>query len=193
MSCGCAASTMPLYCGLLLFQWAGHGWQIDLHMTFFAILAAVAVLADWRPIMAGAAVTAARHLLLDAVAPAVVFPGPSDFVRVLLHAAILVVETGALVVLANQLEALLLAQAVARNAGRHRSGAGRRIGQGFCRGGQRSPLVGAAIGRTTQQNAAKDEESNAALRSLAAERGALMEVVEGFRRAARGTRLHMAA
>lgn len=111
-------ATMPLYCALLLFQWSGHGWQGDLHMTFFAMLAVIAALADWRPLVAGAAVTAAHHLVFDVVAPDLVFQGGSDFARVMLHAVILVVEAGALVVLANQLETLLLAQVAARNARR---------------------------------------------------------------------------
>ena len=111
-------ATMPLYCALMLFQWSGHVWQVDLHMTFFAMLAVVAVLADWRPLVAGAAVTAVHHLALDALAPALVFHGGSDFARVVLHAVILVVETGVLIVLANRLEALLMAQVVARNAQR---------------------------------------------------------------------------
>lgn len=107
-------ATMPLFCALFLFQWSGAPWLIDLHMTFFAMIAALAVLADWRPVLAGAAVTAVHHLALNFLAPAMVFNGGGDLGRVVLHAVVVVVETGVLVMLARQLETLLLAQATAR-------------------------------------------------------------------------------
>ena len=107
-------ATMPLYCAILLYQWSGHPWQIDLHMTFFAMIAVLAALADWRPVLAGAAVTALHHLGLNFIAPALVFGATGDLGRVVLHAGVVVLETGILIVLANRLEALLRAQAAAR-------------------------------------------------------------------------------
>ncbi|MDE1917689.1 MAG: methyl-accepting chemotaxis protein [Sphingomonadales bacterium] len=109
--------TMPLYSAILLFQWTGHPWLIDMHMTFFAMIAMLVVLADWRPVIAGAAVTAVHHLSLNFIEPALIFPGGGAFGRVILHAAVVVVEAAVLVVLAQQLEALLLGQAAARKAG----------------------------------------------------------------------------
>ncbi|HZU65169.1 MAG TPA: methyl-accepting chemotaxis protein [Novosphingobium sp.] len=108
--------TMPLYCAVLLYQWAGHGWIIDLHMTFFAAIAVLVVLADWRALVAGAGVTAVHHLLLNFVAPALVFAGGGDLGRVVLHAVVVVVETAVLVAMAMRLEQLLLAQVAAREA-----------------------------------------------------------------------------
>ncbi len=107
--------TLPLYSAVLLFQWSDGPWLIDLHMTFFAMIAVLAVLADWRPIIAGAATTAVHHLLLNFVAPAVVF-GESALSRVILHAVVVVVETVVLVLLVNQLEQMLAAQIAAREA-----------------------------------------------------------------------------
>ena len=43
---------------LLLVAFAGHPWQIDLHMYFFACLAMLAGWCDWRVILAAAAATA---------------------------------------------------------------------------------------------------------------------------------------
>jgi methyl-accepting chemotaxis protein len=107
-------ATMPLFCAVLVYQWSGAPWMIDLHMTFFAAIAVLAVLADWRPVMAGAAVTAVHHLALNLLSPALVFGGTGDLGRVVLHAVVVVVETGALALVAIRFEALLLARAAAQ-------------------------------------------------------------------------------
>lgn len=109
-------ATMPLFSAILLFQWSGHAWLIDLHMTFFAMIAMLVVLADWRPVVAGAVVTAIHHLVLNFIDPALVFAQDGALGRVMLHAVVVVTEAGVLVVLANRLEALLLSQAEARDA-----------------------------------------------------------------------------
>ncbi|MFY7838544.1 MAG: methyl-accepting chemotaxis protein [Novosphingobium sp.] len=103
--------TMPLYCAILLLQWSGSAWQIDLHMAFFAMIAILAIFADWRPVLAGAGVTAVHHLVLNYAAPTLVFTGGEpDLGRVVLHAVIVVVETAVLVTLTVRLEALIIAQ-----------------------------------------------------------------------------------
>lgn len=107
-------ATMPVYSAILLFQWSGHSWLIDLHMTFFAMIATLAVLADWRPVLAGAAVTAVHHLALNFLAPSLVFSDGADFGRVVLHAVVVIAETGVLIVLARRLETMLLAQVTAQ-------------------------------------------------------------------------------
>ncbi len=108
--------TVPLYPALLLFQWAGNAWQIDIHMMFFAVIATVAILSDWRPVVAAAAVTAVHHLAANWLLPAFVFPGGGDLARVLLHAVIVVMETTVLVWLTLQFEALVVGQAASRAA-----------------------------------------------------------------------------
>ncbi|WP_310530946.1 methyl-accepting chemotaxis protein [Novosphingobium sp.] len=108
--------TLPLYSALLVFQWSGSAWQIDLHMSFFAVIAVLAVLADWRPILAGAAMTAVHHLALNFAAPMLVFGGSGDFARVVLHAVVVIVESTVLLGLANKLEQFLLGQMQARQA-----------------------------------------------------------------------------
>jgi len=104
-------ATMPLYPAILLFQWSGSPWQVDIHMLFFALIAMLAILADWRPIVVSAAVTAVHHLLTNFLMPSLVFPGGADFGRVILHAVIVIIETGALVWLAIRFESLVLEQA----------------------------------------------------------------------------------
>ena len=81
---------------LLVYAFTGSPLQIDMHMYFFASLAVLAMWVDWRPIFAFTAVTAVHHLVLYVVMPAAVFPGESDFTRVLLHAVILLMEAGML-------------------------------------------------------------------------------------------------
>lgn len=104
-------ATMPLFCALALYQWAGTEWQGDLHMTFFVAIAMLVVLADWRPILAAAAVTAIHHLLLNFVAPELVFTGGAHLSRVILHAVAVVAETLVLAGLTYKLEAMALTQA----------------------------------------------------------------------------------
>ncbi len=88
-----ALCAMP---ALLVTELAGHSWQIDAHMYFFAALAITAPLLDRRAVMVGAGVIALHHLALNFALPALVFPGGGDVFRVLFHAVILVFEAAAL-------------------------------------------------------------------------------------------------
>ena len=108
-------ATMPLYPALLLWQWSGQPWMLDFHMVFFVTIAMVTVLADWRAILVAAGVTAVHHLLTNFAAPSLVFPDGADLPRVLLHAAVVIVETAVLVIVASQVEKLVLSQATAHS------------------------------------------------------------------------------
>jgi methyl-accepting chemotaxis protein len=101
---GATVSAMP---ALLLFAFRGFAWQVDIHMIFFAALAAVAILADWRAIVAGAAVVAVHHLVFGLTVPAWVFGTGGSLPRILFHAVVLIVEAGALIWLGLRLVALL--------------------------------------------------------------------------------------
>lgn len=90
------AAAQVLMAAVLVFTFRGHPWQIDAHMYFFAALAILAVLCDWRVILIAAAVTAVHHLLFNLTVPAWVFPEGADFLRVVLHAVIVVIESAAL-------------------------------------------------------------------------------------------------
>jgi methyl-accepting chemotaxis protein len=93
------------------FQLAGHPWQIDMHMYFFAALAGLVAYCDYRPILAGTAAVALHHLVLNFILPAAIYPGGADFGRVVLHAVILFVEAGVLIWLAHKLSHLFEATA----------------------------------------------------------------------------------
>ena len=85
---------------ILVAVFSGHPWQPDMHMYYFAVLALLAGFCDWRPIILGAALTAAHHLVLQFVLPAAVFFQGGNLLRVMLHAVIVVVETAFLAVIA---------------------------------------------------------------------------------------------
>ncbi len=93
------------------FQLAGHPWQIDIHMYFFATLACLVAYCDYRPILAGTIAVALHHLALNFILPAAVYPGGSDLGRVALHAVILGIEGGVLIWLAHQLSHLFVTTA----------------------------------------------------------------------------------
>ena len=108
--------TFPLLAALLLALASGTGWLLDFHMVFFAFLAVLAVMADWRVIIAATLTTAVHHLLLNFVAPAYVFPDGANILRVLFHAVIVLLEAGVLVVLCMRLESLIAGLMQARAA-----------------------------------------------------------------------------
>jgi methyl-accepting chemotaxis protein len=93
------------------FQLAGHAWQVDMHMYFFATLACLLAYCDYRPILAGAVAVALHHLVLNFLLPAAVYPGGADLGRVVLHAVILLMEAGVLSWLSLKLSHLFEATA----------------------------------------------------------------------------------
>ena len=92
---------------LLLASFAGHPWQIDIHMYFFASLAIASAMCDWRATLVAAASVAVHHLALNFIAPTLVFPGGADLTRVILHAVILIAEAAALVWMIVQIQTLI--------------------------------------------------------------------------------------
>jgi methyl-accepting chemotaxis protein len=93
---------------MLVAAMARTSWQVDIHLYYFAALALLATLCDWRAVLAATAATAVHHLGLNFLFPALIYPGGSDLVRVALHATILIVEAGALVWLTMQINALFV-------------------------------------------------------------------------------------
>ncbi|MFD1795464.1 response regulator [Paracoccus aurantiacus] len=81
----------------LLVLFAGHPWQMDMHMYFFAVLALNIAWFDRAQMFLGAIVTALHHLLLLYLLPYAVFPGSGDLARVLLHAVIVIFQMVVLV------------------------------------------------------------------------------------------------
>jgi methyl-accepting chemotaxis protein len=110
---GNALSTRQIFAVALLgevsvftFQFAGHPWQVDTHMYFFAALASLVAYCDYRPIIAGTVAVALHHLVLNFILPAAVYPGGADLGRVVLHAVILLIEACVLIWLAHKLSQL---------------------------------------------------------------------------------------
>ncbi|CAN5386289.1 methyl-accepting chemotaxis protein [soil metagenome] len=97
----------PMGPAALLCALAGSDWQIDMHMAFFAMLATLVILCDWRAILAGTIVTALHHLLVTLVAPQFVFGVDGSIGRVLVHAVLVLIEAGVLMWTASALVALL--------------------------------------------------------------------------------------
>ena len=78
----------------------GHPWQIDAHMLFFALLACLIPLRSIPAILMATAITAAHHLSLALLFPAMVYPGGDlveNLVRTVFHAVIVLLESGILV------------------------------------------------------------------------------------------------
>lgn len=101
------ASGLIAFPAALTWMASGTALQLDMHMIFFAVLAAATLLCDWRAVLAAAAVTAVHHLVLNFALPFAVFPDGANFGRVLLHAVVVIVQTGALVWLCHRITSAL--------------------------------------------------------------------------------------
>ncbi len=100
-----------------LMVWLAHGrMQIDMHMYYFAAFAVLAAFCDWQVIVLAAVVTAVHHLVLNFLMPLAVFPDGADFLRVLLHAAIVVIEAAVLIWLTQHLVRLFASSQAALDA-----------------------------------------------------------------------------
>lgn len=104
-----AAAGLAIGVSTIVYLMAGHEWQPDAHMIFFAAFALTAVFCDWRPIVTYAAVIAAHHLVLNFTLTYAVFPGEASFGRVLMHAAVLIVQAVPLIWLSTTLTKLFAA------------------------------------------------------------------------------------
>ena len=102
---------------LLVYAFKNSPLQIDMHMYFFASLAVCAAWIDWRAIVAFTVATALHHLILYFVLPAAVFPGESEFTRVVLHAVVLLLQSGVLLMMSWSVErSLIAAESATRDA-----------------------------------------------------------------------------
>ena len=86
---------------VLTASFAGHPWQIDSHMAFFAALAVLVLLRDIPTIVAATAAIAVHHLSLSVVFPTLVYPSADllgNLMRTVFHAVIVLIEAGFLCV-----------------------------------------------------------------------------------------------
>lgn len=91
-----SAVAMAGVVALLVLAFERSSMQMDMHMAFFAGLAIVACWCCAPSILICAGVIALHHLSLNFLYPVAVFPDGSDFGRVVVHAVIVVAETGVL-------------------------------------------------------------------------------------------------
>lgn len=83
------------HCITFTAAFAGHRWQVDSHMLFFAMLAIVATMGSMRALVMAVVITSVHHLLLSLVVPVLIYPAANvteALERTVLHAAILVFE-----------------------------------------------------------------------------------------------------
>ncbi len=79
---------------------AGHPWQIDMHMVYFAAVAATVLLNNLPATLAACGLVAVHHLTFSLLVPQLVFPTSSlglDVWRTLVHAVVLIAETAAII------------------------------------------------------------------------------------------------
>lgn len=79
---------------------AGHPWQIDTHLVYFAVLAGTMIFADIKVVLAATVLIAVHHLTLTFFMPALVYPSNElalNLPRTVFHAIVVVFETAALV------------------------------------------------------------------------------------------------
>jgi methyl-accepting chemotaxis protein len=101
-------AAMMLTVATMVAAMDGHPWQIDMHMYFFASLAMLTAFCDWPVILIATATVAIHHLALNFLLPAAVFPNGGDFLRVVLHAVIVLVEAGVLIWISHHLAQALI-------------------------------------------------------------------------------------
>ncbi len=83
------------HCALFTAAFAGHAWQVDTHMAFFAVLAMVATMGSLPALIFAVVVIAVHHLSLGLLLPVLVYPS-ADLVtnlgRTVMHALIVLAE-----------------------------------------------------------------------------------------------------
>lgn len=91
------ALSLAVVTSLNVYAAAGGIYQIDYHMYYFSFLAILVFYIDWKVFLTFAVTTALHHVSLNFILPYAIFPDGSDFVRVVLHAIAVVLETGVLI------------------------------------------------------------------------------------------------
>ena len=81
---------------ILVYLFNGHPWQVEMHFYYFAVLAMLSGFCEWTVLLAAAGLIAVHHLSLNFVLPDAVYPGGSNFLRVVVHAVVVVIETAML-------------------------------------------------------------------------------------------------
>jgi len=78
---------------------AGHPWQMDSHMVYFAALAALVLIFDPVALFIAAGAVAVQHLTFSVLLPQLIYPSASlieNLLRTAFHGTVVVMETAAL-------------------------------------------------------------------------------------------------
>jgi methyl-accepting chemotaxis protein len=151
---------------------SGTPWQLDLHMTYFAMLAVLIIYCDWRVILAATATVAVHHLALSFIVPSAVFPGSASLARVLLHAVILIIEAAVLTWVAQSIVRMFTVSAEAVSAAETAAG--------------RAVAANDAAEAARRETDAQRAESEARDRALQKEQEAVVELTGQALRALAG-------
>lgn len=79
---------------------SGHSWQVDMHMSFFAALATLVLLIDYRAILLATGLIVVHHLTLSLLFPTLIYPSFDlweNIPRTLLHGAVVAAESATLI------------------------------------------------------------------------------------------------
>ena len=159
---------------MIVYAFEGSILQSDIHMYFFAVLAICAAWLDWRAVVAFGGITIVHHTLLYLVAPALVFPGASDFGRVLLHAAIVAIQSAALISLTSSISNAFVSAEGALDAANNASTSERETRE---RAQAADRLADAERAEREAEKRIAAEETDHAIRVL---RGALEKLSDGY-------------
>ena len=88
---------------ILVGIFTGHRFQVEMHFYFYAELAMIACLCEWRTLFLCATLIALQHLVFNEVMPALLYPGGSDLARVAVHALFVILETVMLAAVSHRL------------------------------------------------------------------------------------------
>lgn len=110
------AVAIPLVPALMVYMLEGQTWQLDAHMYFFASMSLLIGYCDWRPIILATVTIALHHLILNYTYVAAVFPDGADLLRVIFHAAVVLLEAGVLIWVAKMLERTIIGADMASRA-----------------------------------------------------------------------------
>ncbi|NIZ14456.1 chemotaxis protein [Phaeobacter sp. HF9A] len=84
---------------LLTAALAGHSWQLDTHLIYFAVLAVLVILQDKRALLAASGIVIVHHAVLTFFLPTLIYPSSGlliDLARLALHGTVWVAETAGL-------------------------------------------------------------------------------------------------
>ena len=101
---------------LLVFLFADHPWQIEMHFYYFVVLALVSGFCDPVLLVATALLIAAQHLSLNYLLPMAVFAGGTNTWRVIVHAIAVAFETAMLIGISQAIRAAFHSAEAAQRA-----------------------------------------------------------------------------